>query len=314
MILLKTKIQEKTITNRLANINNANLLKMILLKKNLMPIKIGIKNIENSKTLILLNVFYKSKRISRYKYKLRFRLRKKKNKKKVLRRRSFKISNILPVFISIKKANNQINFRKLYQNFRGLKRFKKTMFERFFPLFFDFIKMLDLVCRHMAHPENIIVIIGQVFKTLHKKKHGKFKMFMTELLKHVIKRYKLHILGISFMINGRLGKKARASSFKLNYGILESSTFSANKYQTQIHVYNQYGSFGLTMSFNYRSNNFNDVSKKVLLIKAATLKKRKKLKTKKHEFIQNNFIKKKTNRTSNKETKFSKSILKIKNK
>jgi hypothetical protein len=204
---------------------------------------------DNNTYLLKLKLFYKSHLLSQYitkrnskvftEYGTAFIIKLLKDYQK-----KFNITNIN---INLQILNSQVNLSILNFLYLELNKYVSTIFTRRFNLFIDFIKIYSLFCEKKVSGDSFCTILGYIFKSLSKKFHTRFILFIKHSIKIMlgknIKSVKLK--GIKLIISGRLLGKPRASSILINEGCIPNQ--SLNKYVSfsKKHVYTIYGAFGL---------------------------------------------------------------------
>lgn len=207
--------------------------------------------------LINANIFYRTIKLIRYRKRLK--------KKKILKKNHFKTLNFLnkivlkitkdklkKVMIRFTVLNLKLKKRNLSKHYKYLKQFLNILFNRGLNLFFDFIKMTDLFSRKLTSINSYLIILGKIFKVLHKKKHNKFIFFITLIFSELVQDSFNEIIGLRIVINGKLSGKTRASKVKVEKGLLNASTIDSNVCSSKIHVYTIYGVFGFRLWINYK--------------------------------------------------------------
>ena len=162
---------------------------------------------------------------------------------------ALKSNNLL---INYTNLNHSIDKDLLTKNFKIFRKFSSSLFSRGFNLFLDFLKVITLVEQNKISLKSFLIILGQLFRNSNKKKHTKFIFFMKTILDTLIKS-KENILGIKFVLNGKIMGKTRASTVKLERGSLASNTVSSGCIADKIHVYTLYGAFGFKLWINYKN-------------------------------------------------------------
>ena len=125
-------------------------------------------------------------------------------------------------------------------------------FQRTFNLFIDFIKICSLFCEGKVKSKAFLLFINLIFKSISKKSHIRFLSFLKDLFYTIIHRSPFiskiaknnPILGIKFMIAGRLRDKPRASFYCIHEGSLSTTCLSSHLDYSKTHVYTILGVFG----------------------------------------------------------------------
>lgn len=215
-------------------------------------------NFVENKIYINLDLFFRASKLLALKKK-KFHIFKKTNS----------ATPALPVFTSLhflKKRKiifncNIINIRLrkkilLFQLFKANKRYAFTMFPRRFNFFLDFLKLSILFKENYVSASFFITVLAEIFQILQKKKHAKFLYFLNKYFHSLItlKSYNDSplILGIKFLIRGKLKGKRRKSNLILNCGHMPIQNLSQPIEFSKTHAYTVYGVFGLKL-WVYRS-------------------------------------------------------------
>ena len=161
----------------------------------------------------------------------------------------FTNSNLLVNYTNI---NRKIDKKVLTNYFKIFKKFSTVLFSRGFNLFIDFLKIVSLVDQNKINPKVFLLILGQIFKNLTKKKHTKFIFFIKTIFDSLITSENNNVIGIKLVINGRLMGKTRASTVKIERGSLSLNTVNSGCISEKMHVYTLYGAFGFKIWVNYK--------------------------------------------------------------
>ncbi len=156
------------------------------------------------------------------------------------------------LLINYNNLNKNIDKKILTDYFKNLKKFSTVLFSRGFNLFIDFLKVITLIDQNKINPKVFLLILGQIFKNLTKKKHTRFVFFIKTIFDHLINSEKNQIAGIKLVINGRLMGKTRASTIKIERGSLSLNTVDSGCIAEKMHVYTLYGAFGFKIWINYK--------------------------------------------------------------
>ncbi len=161
----------------------------------------------------------------------------------------FTNSNLLVNYTNI---NKKIDKKVLTNYFKTFRKFSTVLFSRGFNLFIDFLKIVSLVNQNKINPKVFLLILGQIFKNLTKKKHTKFIFFIKTIFDNLITSENNNVIGIKLVINGRLMGKTRASTVKIERGSLSLNTVNSGCIAEKMHVYTLYGAFGFKIWVNYK--------------------------------------------------------------
>lgn len=213
--------------------------------------KVDKKNLSLQKVYI----FYRTFKIIKYKKNIEILS----NEKIIKQKQTFdfikakkNISNRLKnsIFYKIFILNYALNKKNLLSNYVAFQGWKYSLFPRSISLFIDFVKIVDLVGNCKVQISVLGYLLGLVFKTLHKRKHGKFFQFIKELIVYFLKFKK--IKGAQLEIRGRLKGKPRASNLQIKDGTLDLNSCVNKLEYTQINVYTLYGAYGFKLWINYK--------------------------------------------------------------
>jgi hypothetical protein len=168
----------------------------------------------------------------------------------------FKTSSI---YLIIKVINKFILFRFF---FKGLKReflklkffkkFKNKLFTRQVGLYSDFLKLTVLYEFSKIKLHSYLFIIGEIFKRLTKKKHTLFLSFIKNLFQFLIFKHKKKsffnkILGVKFILSGKIRGKLRARSVSIKLGSVSIINEVKNIDFSYIHIFTIYGTYGIKL-------------------------------------------------------------------
>jgi hypothetical protein len=220
-------------------------------------------NINGNQSFLNLDIFYKTNKITNYKIKGSLRKKIKRNpifinKNKKLSFLFYKQLQFLKTtrfIFNIKNLNKSVSKRTLVFFYHKLKRFLGVLFTRRFNLFIDFLKITTLFYENKIDCSCFLFFIGQIFKSLHKRKHNRFLFFLNLvfqlLIKKIPKTIKLlegnEIKGFKFIINGKLQGKTRATSKCIRIGAVPIQSIGKNIEFSRKDVHTIYGTFGLKL-------------------------------------------------------------------
>ncbi len=157
------------------------------------------------------------------------------------------------VTINYLNLNKLIDKKILSKNFKIFRKFSTVLFSRGFNLFLDFLKVITLIEQKQINPKAFLLILGQIFRNSNKKKHTKFVFFIKTIFDTLINSENSNILGLKFIINGKIMGKTRASTVKIEKGALSLNTINSDCLANQMHVYTLYGAFGFKLWINYKN-------------------------------------------------------------
>jgi hypothetical protein len=157
-------------------------------------------------------------------------------------------------------VNFKIKQRKkiLFDIFKVNKRYAFSIFPRRFNFFLDFLKLSILFKKNIIKASFFITVLGEIFRILQKKKHSKFLFFFIKFFKGLMEiqslRNEYDLLGIKFIIKGKLKGKRRKSNSIINIGQIPVQSLYKHIEFSKTHAFTVYGTFGLKL-WVYRSKN-----------------------------------------------------------
>ena len=210
-----------------------------------------------SKFSLLLDIFFRTKQLVRY----RLKLNKFTNNHKSLVGGGFnflfrflnRVFSSSLLFLSIRVINNILITNKkestfLLKNYYiSFKRYSVSLFPRRLSAFFDLLKLSFLLFKGKLKISFFIKLLADVFSILQKKKHVRYLQFIKLLFSKLLyTRYKKKstLLGVKFLLWGKLKGKTRGSTSSIVLGKIPVQTVSANVDYAKCHSYTVYGVFG----------------------------------------------------------------------
>jgi len=231
----------------------------LLNKKNIWIIKKTF-SISSSNSYLTLELFYKSAKTAFYKRK-GFIIKKKmsafnKNQSLLnLFNKNFPLNKINNLIFNIRNLNKELDSLILASLYNKTKKFINNIFIRRFNLYIDFLKLTTLLIQDKICADKFIYLLAQIFKALSKRVHTRFLFFLKALFKILISNnfnvvnldnnLISSILGLKFIINGKLQGKPRASFSCIQEGSVPIQSFAKNIDFAKNHVYTLYGVFGI---------------------------------------------------------------------
>lgn len=202
-----------------------------------------------------LSVFYKTAKISAYKKKISKNFDRYKTKKSSrldsLFFSSFKILKNNLIFLKFDNVNQKLNTSLVRFIYQKIGRFSGVLFSRRFTLLIDFIKVCSLFSEGKIASKVFLSFLGQIFRVLPKRKHNRFLFFLKYLFQILLENNEMknlsnlsNIVGIKFIVNGKLQGKTRADSSCIQVGAVPIQTINKNIEFSMLHVYTLYGAFG----------------------------------------------------------------------
>lgn len=203
--------------------------------------------------VINLDVFYRTKLLVDYRRRLKLIKFKKYLPKKfadnIKKNMFFKTNQVL---VRLTCLNRLIDKDAVNLDHIFYKSYRVMLFLRNFDLWLDFIKATNLVATKHLESRIFLQLLGSLFKHLHKRKHNRFILFVSNLFDHLMATYANKIKGIKLKLSGRLLSKPRSSVVKIERGTLNLTCKNVNVDYNQMHVYTLYGAFGLKLYLNYQ--------------------------------------------------------------
>jgi hypothetical protein len=247
-------------THFLKNYNFIIAFEILLKKKDILIISKSL-HFSTNKIFLFLNLYYGSSKLLKFKV---LSILKKKFRK-IFLTYIYKTSllhllllNKKNIFlIKLKNINLDINKKLVLIFYKKLNHFSKTLFLRRFNLFIDCIKLSSLLCENKINVKTFLYILGQTFKYLSKNKHSKFLVFCKILFNFIlfdksinIKINKKKILGIKFILNGKIQGKIRSSSRCIQLGVVPLQTNKVFIDYSKFTSFTLYGAFGFKIWIN----------------------------------------------------------------
>ena len=213
--------------------------------------------LDNNLVKINLFLYYKNFKISFYKIKFfslkaisSFNLESKKRGLLFLLTNyinSYNYNNYVLRFVNL---NTLLNKKDLSFLFNKLKNSIKGIFLRRFNLFIDFLKLTVLYLNNYIDLGCYVKIWSSIFKFLSKRVHTRFILFVKNVFIYVLNLCSLFdkqssILGIKFIISGRLQGKERSSSKLIKIGKVPTQSIRKDIDFAFYPSYTLYGAFGL---------------------------------------------------------------------
>ena len=148
-------------------------------------------NSSASFAVLTIFCFFKTSKVLKFKTKL-----KRKKYTKVAKKNKLEISNLFfkqfqklkyPfVVLTLKNLNKSVNFQLTKVFFSRFRREKTFFFPRQNYLFWDFSYILALFVEQKISSFTFLFYLGQIFKTLQKKKHNRFFFFIKKLFLFIL--------------------------------------------------------------------------------------------------------------------------------
>lgn len=124
--------------------------------------------------------------------------------------------------------------------------FRDSLFPRRYNLFFDFLKISSLFVLKKIPAKTFLFFLGQIFKFIPKKKHGRYLLFIKKIFS-LIYNYNSLFLGLKFLIGGRLKGKLRKKRFFIQTGTVPVQSISKDIEFNRLHIFSKYGVFGFKL-------------------------------------------------------------------
>jgi hypothetical protein len=255
----------------------SNYFKTLLYRKNILVTQLNL-NFNSNRIDLCIHLYFRKKKLIKFR---NFKLSKKFYiiKNNII----FDILKDLKLFfgnntfnIKLKVLNKLIIFPFFFKFLKKkIKFFKKSLFERRFNLYFDFIKLAVLYQTSQITLDSFLLVLGEIFQRLVKKKHGQFLKLIKVIFKDIFLKYKTknlynEIKGARFIISGKIKGKLRAKITSIYFGSIPISTFSKNIQFSKIDVYTSYGTYGIKLWVYQQMNvkkNFDKILSKIRFIK-----------------------------------------------
>ena len=157
----------------------------------------------------------------------------------------FSLLNNNFIQVSFTNLNALINKKEVALLYYHLRRFSTPLFSRRFNLFADFLKLAALFSKKQTSIKPILFLISQIFKSLHKKKHNIFLIFLKVFFEIFIKNKT--ILGVKVLIKGRIKGKPRSNTVSIVKGLTPIQSISKNIEYSKLNVYTLNGAFGFKL-------------------------------------------------------------------
>jgi len=234
----------------------------LLSKKNIYISKKTL-NINSNLTHLNLDIFYKTSKTTQLRNKGATKRKTKKlpiffNKNEKLLKlfsEQLKLLKTTNFVFNIKNLNLSISKPTLGFFYHKIKKFLGVLFSRRFNLFIDFLKITTLFYENKIDSSSFLFFIGQIFKSLHKRKHNRFLFFLNLIFQLLIRKIPRNsnlnngecIQGLKFVINGKLQGKTRASSKCIKVGAVPTQSIEKNIEFSKKDVHTLYGTFGLKL-------------------------------------------------------------------
>lgn len=215
-----------------------------------------ILNFSENKIYIDLDLFFRVAKVLFFK-KAKF-IKKLKTKKSLPFFTSLNFLNKKIVVFNFKNINLKLKTKKimLFNLFKSNKRYAFNIFPRRFNFFLDFLKLSILFKENNIKASFFITILSEIFRILQKKKHTKFLFFLDKYFKSLIllntPTNASSLLGIKFIISGKLKGKQRKSKSIINCGQIPIQSLHKQIDFAKLHAFTVYGTFGLKL-WVYRS-------------------------------------------------------------
>ena len=228
-------------------------LEKLLRKKKVLLVSKEI-NFEANKCFLKCSVFFKASKVSAYqqKYKLKKQLPSNKFCLNTLIHKHFALFNNNFIQISFINLNKSLKKEGVRLGYLRISRFLPSLFARRFNFFIDFVKLSSLFVHSKISVESFLFLLGLIFRTLPKKKHNIFLIFSKILFASFISNKKIftpekQILGVKFLINGRLKGKPRSNATTLLVGSVPVQSLAKTIQFSKLHVNTIYGVFGFQL-------------------------------------------------------------------
>jgi hypothetical protein len=227
-------------------------------------------NISVNKLSLSLYIYYKTIKLKLFRKK---RVKQSLTKKKIITLRNN--PHFLKLFkntLLILKQNNieykiivlNKNLKKSFITYlsKKLKQYTRTLFNRKWGSYVDFLNISSLYFSGKINFDPLGTILVDLFKYTHKRNHSKYFIFVRRLFKLLTsslkKKFKgkSDLIGIKFIIKGRLKGKPRANKYSINIGKVPVQSLGENIEFFKLHANtNHYGTFGFKCWVLRKRNN-----------------------------------------------------------
>ena len=211
-------------------------------------------NFEANKCFLKCSVFFKASKLSQYqqKHKLKNQPSTSQFCLNTLIHKHFVLFNNNFIQISFINLNKSLKKEPLRIGYLKIRRFLTSLFSRRFNFFIDFVKLSSLFVLNKISVESFLFLLGLIFRPLPQKKHNMFLIFSQLLFSSFISNKITHtsekqILGVKFLINGRLKGKPRANATTLLVGSVPVQSLEKDIQFSKLHVNTIYGVFGFQL-------------------------------------------------------------------
>ena len=250
----KTRIQTNLLTSNpklfVYGLLFVKFLEKLLRKKNVLLVSKEI-NFEANKCFLKCVVFFKASKL--FVYQQKHKLKKQQPSCEfylsTLIQKHFALFDNNFIQISFINLNKSLKKEPLRLGYLKIRRFLPSLFSRRFTFFIDFVKLSSLFSANKIPAESFLFLLGFIFRTLPKKKHNMFLIFSQILFSSFISKTTTQaegkqILGVKFLINGRLKGKPRSNSTTLLVGSVPVQSLEKDIQFSKLHVNTIYGVFG----------------------------------------------------------------------
>lgn len=228
----------------------------ILSKKNVLGLFYSV-NSSGSCLFLNINLFFRTQKLLFFRNRLKpysLLSTKKFNSRTIFFNRMIKHFLFKEKLLSIKVVNynKKVDSFLVKDLFFTFKKFLNLLFSRRFNLFIDFLKLTALMVEYTDVSSKYLYLLGQIFQVLSKKNHTRFLIFLKLVFLEILNLSKkrggrFSIVGIKFLISGKLQGKTRSTEHKLLVGSVPVNTIDSRILFNKKHVYTLYGSFGFKL-------------------------------------------------------------------
>lgn len=261
--------------NSVSKLYRYNLIKTLGLKENLLQLfrrkNIYLSNVDISRDEKLLsintNIFFPTEKVLKLKRSLVQNRRQRIKKQLLIRsnlssrvqgknRHVYRMNKnlfIRNMIVKFRVLNADLEKIRLRYFFNKLKRFRYSLFNKRYSLFFDMVKVISLISVNKGNLDLFSYLLGVLFRTLHKKKHKLFISFLKHLANCIIDSVK-NLNGIKIVINGKIQGKVRAKTVKIQAGRISITNLGNAPQISKVHVFTVYGAYGIHVLVNYNNS------------------------------------------------------------
>ena len=146
--------------------------------------------------------------------------------------------------------NNKVDKEALSETYFKTRVFIKTLFQRRYHLYLDFVKVFVLVYRGLVHVSAFLFVLSNILRFLTKHNHANFIELLNTIFIDIDNTEETTISGLKFTINGKLKGQTRASSYSILIGKVSRQSLGKKVEFGVIHTNTRIGVFGMRLWLN----------------------------------------------------------------